>query len=158
MTQQWELLVVSSRLENKKALLRILKDLPASVITASTIEQAGEVLATHSIRLVFAEEHFIDGSYRELLTVIRFANLNTRLVLMLCTGEWPEYLEALRLGAADVIRCPLQATDVELSLIRAAREYEAQVPREVTQQLPPEPAQSSRTEPEMPLHFTAHAH
>jgi hypothetical protein len=36
---------------------------------------------------------------------------------MLCTGEWEEYLEALHLGAAEVIRCPLQPTDVDLALI-----------------------------------------
>ena len=41
---------------------------------------------------------------------------------MLCTGEWEEYLEALKLGAADVIRSPLQAPDIELVLIQAMRE------------------------------------
>ncbi len=39
---------------------------------------------------------------------------------MLCTGEWQEYLEALKLGVTEVIRCPLQPTDVELCLIRVA--------------------------------------
>jgi hypothetical protein len=40
---------------------------------------------------------------------------------MLCTGEWDEYLEALHLGAEEVLRCPLQPTDVDLALIHAMR-------------------------------------
>ena len=44
-----------------------------------------------------------------------------RFVVMLCTGEWEEYLEALRLGAEEVLRCPLQPTDVDLALIHAMR-------------------------------------
>lgn len=43
-------------------------------------------------------------------------------VVMLCSGEWNECLEAMRLGATDVIRCPLQSTEVEYVLIRAGRE------------------------------------
>ena len=35
--------------------------------------------------------------------------------------EWEEYLEALRLGATEVLRCPLQPSDVDLALIHAMR-------------------------------------
>jgi hypothetical protein len=35
--------------------------------------------------------------------------------------EWEEYLEALRLGAEEVLRCPLQPTDIDLALIHALR-------------------------------------
>lgn len=122
MEKEWDLLVVSSRLENRKALLRILDGLPVDIFTAATIRQAHEVLAGHSIRLIFSEEHFADGTYRELLRTVRAQHPGLRMVLMLCTGEWEEYLEAIRLGVTEVIRCPLQPTDVELTLIRAARE------------------------------------
>ena len=125
MADQWGLLVVSDRWENKRALLRILSDLPLNVFTASKIEQAREVLAVHSLRMVFCEENFADGSYRDLLASIRTNHPKIQLVLMLSTGEWPEYLEATKLGAAEVIRCPLQPTDVELSLMRAARQEQA---------------------------------
>ena len=117
-----ELLVVSARLENRRTLLRILEELPVLVFSAATVEQAREVLATHSIGLVFCEENLADGSYRDLLKSIRVTQPGAQFVLMLCTGEWTEYLEAVRLGAWDGIRCPLQPTDVELLLIRSARE------------------------------------
>jgi DNA-binding NtrC family response regulator len=52
---------------------------------------------------------------------VRTLHPATRFVVMLCTGEWEEYLEALRLGAEEVLRCPLQPTDVDLALIHAMR-------------------------------------
>src|SRR5215471_18349686 len=124
MTTEWDLLIVSPRLETKRQLLGILKGLPVSTFTASTVAQAREALASHYFQLIFSEENFADGSYRDLLNLIHVSNLKTSLVLMLCTGEWEEYLEGLRSGADEVIRCPLQPTDVELSLIRASRREE----------------------------------
>ena len=114
--------MVSGRFENKRMLLRILYDHPVFVFTASTIRQAHEVLASRPIRLLFCEENFADGSYRDLLASIHSAQPSTQLVLMLSTGEWNECLEGMSLGAREVIRCPLQPTDVELVLIRVARE------------------------------------
>jgi DNA-binding NtrC family response regulator len=133
MDKPWDILVVSARLENKKALLRILQGLPVSAFTASTVQQAHEVLSTHSIRLVFCEENFAHGSYRDLLAAVRTPQTRTPFVLMLSSGEWEEYLEAMSLGATEVLRCPLQPTDVELTLIRVAREHEGQSDRSVQQ-------------------------
>jgi len=125
MENRWGLLVVSDRPENRRALLHILGDLPVFVFTAPTIEQARDVLSTGLIRLAFCEESLADGSYRDLLASLRATQAKTFLILMLCTGEWNECLEAMRLGARDVVRCPLQPTDVELAIIRAARDLEA---------------------------------
>jgi len=122
MESRWDILVVSGRFENKRTLLHILYDLPVFVFTASTVRQAHEVLASRPIRLLFCEENLADGSYRDLLDGIHCVQPSTQLVLMLSTGEWNECLEAMSLGAREVIRCPLQPTDVELVLIRAARE------------------------------------
>jgi DNA-binding NtrC family response regulator len=131
MDKHWDILVVSARLENKRALLRILQDLPVSAFTASTVQQAHEVLSAHSIRVIFCEESFADGSYRDLLPAVRTPQTRTPLVLMLSTGEWEEYLEAMSLGATEALRCPLQPTDVELTLIRVAREHVGQTDRHV---------------------------
>jgi DNA-binding NtrC family response regulator len=133
MDKSWDILVVSGRLENKRALLRILQPLPVSAFTASTVQQAHEVLSTHSIRVIFCEENFADGSYRDLLAAVHTPPIRTPLVLMLSTGEWEEYLEAMSLGATEALRCPLQPTDVELTLIRVAREHEGQIDRPVQQ-------------------------
>ena len=117
-----ELLVVSSRLENRKALLGILENEPVLVFAKATVEHAREVLAVRHIELVFCEENFADGSYRDLLKDIRLMHPEAHFVLMLCTGDWEECVEGMGLGAWDVLRCPLVPTDVEFLLSRSARE------------------------------------
>ena len=117
------ILIVSCRPENRKTLMRVFDGLPIDSYSASTIQQAKETLDSRSFSVVFCEERLSDGCYRDLLNDVRLsaASQNTGFVVMLCTGEWEEYLEALRLGAEEVLRCPLQPTDIDLALIHATR-------------------------------------
>jgi DNA-binding NtrC family response regulator len=102
-------------------LLRVFEGLPIDSYTAPTIEQAMEALRLRPFSVVFCEERLSDGTYVDLLRDVRVISNETRFVVMLCTGEWEEYLEALRLGAEEVLRCPLQPTDIDLALIHAMR-------------------------------------
>lgn len=122
MQPQVALLIVSSSLENKKALRRILEDLPVNVFTVSTLEQAREVFFHRRIAVIFCEENVSDGPYSKLLAFVRAQHESTQFIVMLRTGEWKEYLEAMHSGAFGVLYCPLQPTDVELALIHAMRE------------------------------------
>lgn len=115
------ILIVSCRHENRKMLMRIFEGLSVDSYVAPTLEEARLALKSRPFSLVFCEERLPDGPYRELLSDIQCSSQDTQFVVLLCTGEWEEYLEALRLGAEEVLRCPLQPTDVDLALIRAAR-------------------------------------
>jgi DNA-binding NtrC family response regulator len=115
------ILIVSCRPENRRMLLRVFEDLPIDSYSAPSIHQAKEALRSRSFSVVFCEERLSDGAYADLLKELKNTHSNARLVVMLCTGEWEEYLEALRLGAEEVLRCPLQPTDVDLALIHAMR-------------------------------------
>jgi len=115
------ILIVSCRPENRKMLLRVFEGLPIDSYSAPTISQAREALKSRPFSVVFCEERLSDGSYRDLLRDLRSAWEGTRFVVLLCTGEWEEYLEALHLGAEEVLRCPLQPTDIDLALIHAMR-------------------------------------
>jgi len=116
------ILVVSCRPENRRMLMRVFDGLPIDSYAAHTIEQAREALRLRSFSVVFCEERLSDGTYADLLANVRTSSSgDVRFVVMLCTGEWEEYLEALRLGAEEVLRCPLQPTDVDLALIHAMR-------------------------------------
>jgi DNA-binding NtrC family response regulator len=115
------ILIVSCRAENRKMLMRIFEGLPIDSYTAHTLEQAREALKSRPFSVVFCEERLSDGSYRDLLADLRAAADEIRFVVMLCTGEWEEYLEAMHRGAEEVLRCPLQPTDVDLALIHAMR-------------------------------------
>ena len=50
---------------------------------------------------------------------------NLKVVVAIRTGEWKEYLEAMRLGAFDAIRFPLRESEIETVVTRAMREERA---------------------------------
>jgi DNA-binding NtrC family response regulator len=114
-------LVVSCRPENRKLLIHVFDGLPIDAYCAPSIQQAKEALQLRPFALVFCEERLGDGLYIDLLRHVQLASSDTRFVVLLCTGEWEEYLQALRLGAEEVLRCPLQPTDIDLALIHAMR-------------------------------------
>ncbi|MGB2668551.1 MAG: hypothetical protein WAK48_31485 [Candidatus Acidiferrum sp.] len=115
------ILIVSCRPDNRKMLMRVFDGLPIDSYSAPGIEQAKEALRLRPFSVVFCEERLSDGAYNDLLREVRAISEDIRFVVMLCTGEWEEYLEALRLGAEEVLRCPLQPSDVDLVLIHAMR-------------------------------------
>ena len=123
-----DVLIVSSRIENRRTLLRALEGLPVSPFCASTIEQAVEVLVSHPMAVIVCDERVPDGSYRELLNLVLAQRPLNRFVVVLNTEEWKDYMEALKIGVVDVLRCPLQATDIDIALTRAMREGRLAIP------------------------------
>jgi two-component system response regulator PilR (NtrC family) len=116
------MLIVSCRPENRKTLVRMFDELSINSYVAPTIRDARELLGSRSLSMVFCEERLSDGSYCDLLRDIRATWPETGFVVLLCTGEREEYLQAMRLGAQEVLRCPLRPTDVDLVLIQAMKE------------------------------------
>jgi DNA-binding NtrC family response regulator len=121
MDKKVAILVVSCRVENKKLLVRVFDGLPLDAYVVSSVQQAKETLSSRPFSVVFCEERLPDGGYSELLQEVHVTPSHPRFVVLLCTGEWDEYLEALRLGVGEVLRCPLQPTEVDLALIHAMR-------------------------------------
>jgi DNA-binding NtrC family response regulator len=111
-------LIVSARHEHLKALTGVLDASSARVIIALSLRQAQQALSLQSFGIVFCDESLSDGSYRELLSM-HVKPRELKLVLLLGSGDWPEYLEAMREGAFDLLRCPLQPAEVENVLLRA---------------------------------------
>ena len=116
MSPETAVLIVSCRPENRKTLARVFDELSINSYVAPTIRDAKELLASQSLSMVFCEERLSDGSYCDLLTNVRATSPEMRFVVMLCTGEWEEYLEAMRLGAQEVLRCPLRPTDIDQAM------------------------------------------
>ena len=117
------LLIVSSRLETKKALLNIIQGLPVDVYTSPSIEHAWEMLMSQPMDVIFCDERLPDGSYPDFLRAVRSEHRLARFVLLLSSeDDWKDYRQAMRLGVSDVLRRSYQPTDVELVLIRIGRE------------------------------------
>jgi DNA-binding NtrC family response regulator len=132
MASQISVLVVSARLENKKALLQILNNLPVDVYTVGTHAAAREVLGQRPISILFCEERVPDGGYLDLLAHTLTRHEAVQFIVMLFAGEWAHYAEALRFGATEVVRCPLLPTDVELALIHAMRKHPKAMPMDAS--------------------------
>jgi DNA-binding NtrC family response regulator len=124
MQTQWNILVASSDLENRTALIHMLERLTVNVYSSSSLRQAEEVLEGRSIALAFCDDHLVDGTFENLLLKIRRSREKTRFIVTTSNGEWDDFLGATRLGAFDMIRWPLQPTDVELIVIRAMHDEE----------------------------------
>jgi two-component system, NtrC family, response regulator AtoC len=114
-------LVASSHLEGRRALVRILEDLGVNAFVSATLAEAKELLFGQSIALVFCDDRLTDGSYRDLLQTLRTWEKTPHVVVTTRIGEWKDYLEAVRLGAFDMIQYPYRSADVELNVLRAMR-------------------------------------
>lgn len=120
--RQVRCIVVSCELEVRKPLLRTLECLGIDVVVCNRILHAEESLSKIPVDIVFCDEHLPDGPYTDLIHAYHCANQMIRVVVTTQHGGWDLYFHALAKGAFDVIRCPCNAADVEMTVIRALRE------------------------------------
>jgi len=125
MAREIDLLIVSSRLENKRTLLRFLEGLPLNIYTVGNAEEAEETFEDHEIDVVVCDERVSDGTYHDVLALTIDRKPKIQFIVLLCSGGQEEYCEAIRLGVTDVVRPPLHPTDIELALIHALRQKQA---------------------------------
>jgi len=114
--------VACSNMEDRTSLIHILENLSLDVISCSNLDQVHDVLSRRNVPLVFCDEHLSEGCFRDLVSADIAGRKASRVIVTIRTGEWEEYLQVMRLGAFDAIRCPLHPTDVELVVLRAMRE------------------------------------
>ena len=117
----WDILVASSDLEGRRALSNILDKLGVDPLTSSSVRECKELIASERVGLIFCDRLLADGNCYDLLNASRGGRTKTRVVVMSSTADWDEFLEAMRLGAFDVIASPCRATDVEWMIIQALR-------------------------------------
>jgi two-component system response regulator PilR (NtrC family) len=121
MNVPWQIVIASSDLESRRALSNILEKQGLDPLAASTVRECKEYLAKKDVRLLFCDRTLADGDYHDLLNASRAEKLQTRIVVTSNHADWDEYLEAMRLGAFDVIASPCRPTDVEWVILQALR-------------------------------------
>lgn len=122
MQDELTVLVVSADLESRRSVTKTLEALSVHVIPCSTLNQAEQVLSLQRPHLIFCNERLPDGGYADLLELKDPDRIPPPIIVLTRNGEWELYMDATRRGAFDVIRSPWCPTDIELSLIRGARE------------------------------------
>ena len=121
MNLPWDVLIASSDLEGRRALSNILAKLGVDPLTTSSIRDCKEIMATDRVGLIFCDRLLADGNCYDLLNASRGGKIKARIVVTSSTADWDEFLEAMRLGAFDVIASPCRSTDVEWMIIQALR-------------------------------------
>lgn len=133
MTTAWEVLIASSDLEDRRALASILARHGHDPICASTIGETQAILAQKTVGLVFCDRRLSDGDYRDLLAQSRSLEPKVRVIVTSRLADWDEYLEAMKLGAFDVIATPCRPPEVEWMLVQAKRDERTRLRETVRQ-------------------------
>jgi DNA-binding NtrC family response regulator len=119
MDEPTQILVISSQLLNRRALVDILNREGWDTICASTVNECQKVLAGRNVTLVFCDPRLPDGTYRDVLRIIGSLNKNVPLVVTSRLADWDEYFEVLQHGAFDLIASPCQPSDAIWVTLRA---------------------------------------
>ena len=117
-----QILVVSSEIENRRALNEILRKEGHETICASRVSECREALQTQNIALIFCDRRLSDGNYHDVVAAARSAHQFAKVVVTSRLADWDEYLDALHHGAFDLIASPCQPTDVLWAIVQARRE------------------------------------
>jgi DNA-binding NtrC family response regulator len=99
-------LVVSSDEEVRRKLGEILGQCGLAPVFASTVTESGMALAGNEVFVVLCDDCLPDGKYLDLVKLVGQADTKVLVVVVSRTGEWPEYLTAIRAGAFDYVAYP----------------------------------------------------
>jgi DNA-binding NtrC family response regulator len=107
-----QILVVSSEFTNCDVLKDITNREGWKMSCALTVRECKEVFASQNIDFVFCDRVLTDGTYRDVLVIMRSLSLNISLTVTSRLADWDEYLLAVRDGAFDLIASPSRAADI----------------------------------------------
>ena len=121
-THPWDVVIVSSNLENRQDVAAMLFRLGIDPLCLATVDQCRELTGRNHIGLVFCDRKLKDGDYRDVLSVVASSNgRDPKVVMMAELGGSAEYQQVRHQGVFDVIPSPCRPTDVEWMVITARR-------------------------------------
>ena len=121
MSADYSILCVSADPHACRSMKQIFSECGVESVFSPTISQAKELLAGNSFSLVFCEDGLPDGSCREFLSVLHHNGKRIPLVVFSSSMDWSKYLEAMELGAFDVIMSPFRSVEVQWVVGNALR-------------------------------------
>jgi ActR/RegA family two-component response regulator len=120
--QSRKIIILSSNQNRSANLSEILKKQEIDPICAITVKQYRDILSKQALDMVFCDSKLQDGDYRDVINAARLAGSLARIVVTSRLASWPEFLEAMRVGAFDVISTPCRYKDVEWVMMQAMRD------------------------------------
>jgi DNA-binding NtrC family response regulator len=116
-------LVVSSDDQVRRRLAEILWQCGLAAVFASTVAESALVLSAHNVFLVLCQDCMADGRYEDIAVMADQASKKVPVIVVSRTGDWPEYLTAIRAGAFDYVAYPPILGDLERAIENALGEY-----------------------------------
>lgn len=118
---RWEAIILSTDLEWRRAVARILIANDMDYVCASSIADCKEIVARESVGIIFWDSRLADGTFQDLIHSMWSLDPRVKIVVVSHMDDWDEHLAAARSGAFGVIPFPCQPTDIEWVLSRAIR-------------------------------------
>jgi DNA-binding NarL/FixJ family response regulator len=122
MADKIRLLLACSDPVSRAHLAESLKDTEFETILAFNCAESSNLLAKVPVSMVFCEDQLPGGGFPKLLNLVKHGGTNTPIVVLSRTGEWEEYLNALRLGAFDMVIPPYDRVAIHTVAYNALHE------------------------------------
>ncbi len=122
MAAHCEVLVASADVESRRILASILSQWGLELICSSTVSNANAILARQAVPLVFCEDRLVDGTFHDVLGAAKLAKSKVHVVVASRMDDGNRSLEAIQLGAFDVIPFPCRPADVQRVVFHAMRD------------------------------------
>ena len=106
-------LVISASEENRAALSEALAAVGFVPALCSSITDARKFIESDDICIVFCDDCLSDGCLKNVVAEVGKRQRPVPVIAVSRTGEWHEYLEALRMGAFDYASLPLRSDELE---------------------------------------------
>lgn len=113
------ILVVDDEREVREALERILRKEEFDVETAATTKEALDLADRSHFDLVITDLVMPGADGIALLSGLRGAHPDVKVVVVTAFGEWTSYLDAMNAGAIDYVTKPLRKSEI-IRLVRRA--------------------------------------
>jgi DNA-binding response OmpR family regulator len=122
MADKIRLLLACSDPESRACLTDGLSDTEFETILAPNFEESSSALAKQPVSIVFCEDRLPGGGFKKLMKEVKDSGTCTPVVVLSRTGDWEEYLKALRLGAFDMVTPPYDRVAIRMVAYNALHE------------------------------------
>ena len=106
------ILVVFPYNENLDGLLKAIAEAGRVPVVSHSFEEAQEVMKHEHIQVIICEDHLPDGALEAILRLAKHRRRPIPVIITSRTGEWEEFLMALRQGAFDYLVLPPRREEV----------------------------------------------
>ncbi len=118
------MLVICST-ENRRVIESAILEWSLEVCWCLTLQQARRGLRRGNHALVLCEAEFPDGTYQDVMTLLKHKLDQVRVIVLAESHSEDGYRQAIELGAFDVLSAPCRRTDVQWIIMQAVQSHPA---------------------------------